>query len=107
MIRCASQSTRLVTNTTYVPVNSALLKLTTSRTLPSPGSRTARVNVQEVLSRTVTARYAMGGMSGTRSSTAIWGRSKQRGFPAASLRVKLWVSRLRFFFSKLIQSFFR
>src|SRR6266446_9785966 len=55
-IRCASQSTRLLTNTAEVPVNSAFFKLTTSRTVPSPGRRTASVKVQEVLSRTVTAR---------------------------------------------------
>ena len=98
MIRGALQSTRLVTNTAEVPGNAACSQLTTRRTFPSPGMRTASVNVQEVLSRTVTARYAVDGMSGTRSSTEIWGPSSRRGFPVVSLRTKLLVSRLRFFF---------
>jgi hypothetical protein len=43
MICAAFQSTRFVTSTTERPVNDSCSQLTTSRTLPRPGSRTASV----------------------------------------------------------------
>jgi hypothetical protein len=63
MVRWALQLARLVTNTAEVRVHAALAKLGTSRTLPSPPMRMARVDVQEVLSFTVTARYTGRGLS--------------------------------------------
>jgi len=68
---------------------------------PPAGRSPARGKVQEVLSPPVTARYAGGGMRGTRSAPAIWGPASRMGCPAAAWRTKRWVARCRGFCSQL------
>jgi hypothetical protein len=86
MIFAALQSTRFVTSTTERPINASCAKLTTMRTLPRPGRRTLSVKHQEVFALTVTGRYAVARISGTNSSTALWGLGSFMGQPLAYRR---------------------